>query len=98
MFRAISLHFISSLERTVERFVKDVRPVREPYLTMKYLIRPDTADGRNLAPPFLDGGGPIPSGNQTWLAGKSPMNGGFRRKFIDFYGPFSSTPCLITGG
>ena len=27
----------------------------------------------------------IPSGNQTWLAGKSPMNGGF-----------CSTPCLMT--
>ena len=36
---------------------------------------------------------PPPSGNQTWLAGKSPMNdmnGGFTRKFANIYGPFSS--------
>ena len=32
---------------------------------------------------------PGPFGNHTWLAGKSPMNGGFDRKIIDFYGPFS---------
>ena len=29
--------------------------------------------------------------------GKSLRNGSFHRKTIDFYGPFSSTPCLITG-
>ena len=26
------------------------------------------------------------------------LNGGFTRKITDEYGPFSSTPCLITGG
>ena len=30
-----------------------------------------------------------PSGNPTWLAGKSPMNGGFDRNITYFYGPFS---------
>ena len=30
--------------------------------------------------------------------GKSPMNRGFSRNIIYFYGPFSSKPCLITGG
>ena len=38
----------------------------------------------------------IPFGNQTWLAGKSTINGGFYRKITDFCGPFSSTPCLMT--
>ena len=38
--------------------------------------------------------------HQIWLAGKSPINGGFKNKTIDFCGPFSSTPCewVITGG
>ena len=42
---------------------------------------------------------PLPFGNQTWLAGKSTINGWygcFNRTITDFYGPFSSTPCLIT--
>ena len=32
---------------------------------------------------------PLLSPNQTWLAGKSPMNGGIHRKINDFYRPFS---------
>ena len=36
--------------------------------------------------------------NQTWLAGKSSMNVGLNRNITHFYGPFSSTPRLITGG
>ena len=34
--------------------------------------------------------------HQTWQAGKSLLNGGFDRKITDFYGPFSSQPCLMT--
>ena len=30
--------------------------------------------------------------------GQFPRNGGLNRKIIDFYGSFSSTPCLITAG
>ena len=33
--------------------------------------------------------------DQTWLAGKSPINRGFHGKITDFYGPFSSQPCLM---
>ena len=40
----------------------------------------------------------LPSGNQTWLAGKSPINGGFAGNIIPFYGGFSSKPCLIIRG
>ena len=36
--------------------------------------------------------------HQTWLAGKSPMNGGFHAKITNKNGPFSSKPCLITRG
>ena len=31
----------------------------------------------------------IPSGHQTWLAGKCPMNGGFIGKITDLYSSFS---------
>ena len=36
--------------------------------------------------------------HQTWLAGKSPVTEWrfLARKITDFYGPFSSTPCLMT--
>ena len=33
--------------------------------------------------------------HQTWLE-IPELNGGFIRKIIDFHGPFSSQPCLIT--
>ena len=39
----------------------------------------------------------LPSGNQTWLAGKSPINGGFSRK-ITYKLFFFFLLCLITGG
>ena len=42
----------------------------------------------------------IPFGHRTWLAAKSP-NSIWRflaRNITDFYGPFFSKPCLITGG
>ena len=35
--------------------------------------------------------------HQTWLE-NSPVIGGFERKIAYFYGPFSSKPCLSTGG
>ena len=41
---------------------------------------------------------PIPSGNQTWFARKSPINRGFNKKSTYFYGPFSSKPCLMIRG
>ena len=36
----------------------------------------------------------LPSGNQTWLTGKSTINGGFDRNITFLNGLFSSTPCL----
>ena len=32
------------------------------------------------------------------MAGKSPRKGGFRVKITERNGPFSSTPCVMTGG
>ena len=43
----------------------------------------------------------VPSVNQTWLAGKAPFNGGFKRKtMILMVHGFQCKPCLvmITGG
>ena len=42
----------------------------------------------------------LPCGSQTWLAGKSLINGGFNGticwKIIELNGRFSSNPCLMT--
>ena len=35
---------------------------------------------------------------KAWLAGNPKLNRGFIRRITDFYGPFSSTPCLSTRG
>ena len=50
---------------------------------------------KTLMPPRI-----IPSGNQTWPAGKSPswMEVSSWENHGPFYGPFSSTPCLTSGG
>ena len=40
----------------------------------------------------------LPSGNQTWLAGKSPISEGFDRKITDKWSIFQLKPCLIIGG
>ena len=40
----------------------------------------------------------VPSGVIKHGSGKSTINEGVHRKITCFYGPFSSTPCLITGG
>ena len=37
----------------------------------------------------------VSSGNETWLAGKSPMNVGFLTGKSPMNGPFSSAPCLM---
>ena len=36
----------------------------------------------------MAGNGGLPSGNQAWLAGKSPINGGFDRKITHTWSIF----------
>ena len=42
--------------------------------------------------------GGLPSSKQTWMAGKSPIHGGFHRKIIDWLIVHYPLPCLLTGG